>query len=94
MTENTLCCHFCRNRSAWLWPATGWRLCTSCRSGAIVDDWDELARRWLRTYPEEWIGDVAAYIEVNADRGGAIEPTVALAICEGGAGCRCLETHA
>lgn len=67
-------CRFCRNRAAWLYP-NGWRICSSCRVVANEEGWRELARRWLRAYPEEWVPDVAAFVETHlALEGDLAEP--------------------
>ena len=55
-------CHFCRNRGVWRYPS-GWRICSSCRPHAEQHRWDELARRWIRAYPDQWVSDIAAFIE-------------------------------
>lgn len=45
-------------------------VCRCCLELSSGEHWDRLAKRWLQHRPEDWSGDVAAYLEVLYGRDG------------------------
>ena len=45
-------------------------VCRCCLELTRREHWDRLATRWLKHRPEDWSGDVAAYLEVLYGRSG------------------------
>ncbi len=91
----TILCHYCKHLSAWVRPDTGVRMCESCARAMSQEDWTELARRQLHEYPEEWVGDVAAFIQMSTETRSSLnlEPVVPLLTCDGCKGSLCGKAH-
>ncbi len=91
----TIRCHFCARLGTWVNPATGVQLCGDCMAAVAARRWSELARLWLSTYPNEWVEDVAAFIEGGlgvADVEG-FERSVDLVTCDDCDGRVCGQPH-
>jgi hypothetical protein len=52
-------------------PVTSSTTCSDCDRLIAQRFWGLLAHRWLTARPEDWVPDVAAFIEVSADRAEA-----------------------
>lgn len=91
----TIHCHFCKRLSYWVRPDTGVEMCGSCADAMTRDDWTELARRQLANYPEEWVPDVAAFIQLSAEAATErmLEAVIPLLACNGCDGSLCGESH-
>ena len=77
-------CGYCRRIAYWVRPRTGVQVCSTCKGLLIRREWSYLARRWLTYRPEDWVGDVAAFLEVEADAERVdLEHQVPLGVCEG-----------
>ncbi len=91
----TIRCHFCARLGMWVNPATGVQLCGDCKAAAAAGRWSELARLWLSTYPNEWVDDIAAFIEqgIGVADLDAFERSVDLVACDGCDGRLCGKPH-
>ena len=86
----TIRCAYCKRIAHWVRPRTGVQVCSSCKDLNDREEWYELALRWLTNYPKDWAGDVAAFLEVAAERSTEVmEPVVAVVVCEGCNGSNC-----
>jgi hypothetical protein len=59
-----MACTYCANKTLTTLSGGAHRVCRCCLALARGGHWDRLANRWLRQRPEDWCGDVAAYLEV------------------------------
>ncbi len=91
----TIRCHFCARLGTWVNPATGVQLCGGCMAAVAARRWSELARLWLSTYPNEWVEDVAAFIEggLGVADVEVFERSVDLVTCDGCDGRLCGKPH-
>ena len=86
----TIRCGYCRRIAYWVRPRTGVQVCSTCKGLLIQRDWSALALRWLTYRPEDWVGDVAGFLEVDAEAERAdLEHQVPLEVCEGCDGSIC-----
>jgi hypothetical protein len=90
----TIRCHYCKRVAYLVVPATGVQVCSSCTDALVREDWMELAQRQLRNYPEEWVNDVAAFIQMSVERHTeGLEHLVPTTTCDGCDGSVCGEVH-
>ncbi len=86
----TIRCNYCKHIAYWQNPSTGVQICSNCKGLKDDEQWYELALRWLTYHPKDWAPDVAAFLEVAAERSkGVIEPVIAALVCEGCNGSKC-----
>jgi hypothetical protein len=80
----TIRCHFCR-KTAWnVFPATGVQVCGYCLTHIRNGDWLALAKSWISNHPDDWVDDVAAFIEHGLIAGSTnTEKTQPMSICHG-----------
>lgn len=64
---SSIWCHYCNRIARLVLPASGAQLCTSCAGVLVRQDWTELARRQLQYHPDQWVADVAAFIQVSVE---------------------------
>jgi len=86
-------CNYCKRAGGWVHLGTGGRLCSRCKALAAAGDWDELARRQLRRYPDEWVDDVAAFIQMTFEGASLPEAVSPLVACDGCDGSVCGRAH-
>ena len=48
-------------------PVTSSTTCSDCDALVQNRSWTRLAHRWLAARPEDWVPDVAAFLELSAD---------------------------
>ena len=82
-------CNYCKRIAYWIRPRAGVQVCSSCKILSDREQWYELALRWLTYHPKDWAGDVAAFLEVTAERSGHLEPMVVASVCDGCNGSKC-----
>ena len=51
------------------------KCCRHCRGLYSASDWNALALRWLEQSPEDWVSDVASFLEANAPSEQSFEYT-------------------
>ncbi len=56
-------CTYCREPAVVRLVGSSVRCCGECQRLFARSDWEALAHRWLHARPEDWVGDVAAYLE-------------------------------
>ena len=59
-------CTFCTESGPYHLHGSKIRCCERCWRLYRDNEWDALAAVWLASRPEDWVGDVAAYIEQSA----------------------------
>ena len=67
-------CIFCDNLAVFVVPNlwlgdTPVSCCRQCGNLAAARSWKRLAHRWLVHRPQDWVNDVAAFLEVQATPG-------------------------
>ena len=67
-------CRYCTRTAKFVYQKAGVRLCSKCMNLATNRRWEDLASRWLRERPQDWIPDVAAYLELGEEKVFADEP--------------------
>ncbi len=58
-------CTYCPNLAKVSLVGTKFSFCQTCQALANANDWEGLAERWLKHKPQDWQGDVAAYLETS-----------------------------
>jgi hypothetical protein len=86
-------CNYCKRGGRWVHHVTGGRLCSRCKALIAAGDWDELARLQLRRYPEQWVEDVAAFIQMTFEGASLPEAVSPLVACDGCDGSICGRAH-
>jgi hypothetical protein len=67
-------CKFCKRDVVFVVPDVMFEegrpigCCRRCGNLAAARSWERLAHVWLLNRPEDWIDDVASYLEGNASR--------------------------
>jgi hypothetical protein len=59
-----MACTYCGGKTLTKLAGGRRAVCRCCLALTRRRHWDRLARRWLRHRPEDWCGDVAAFLEV------------------------------
>lgn len=59
-------CTYCNEPGLFHLHGSKTRCCDRCMKLYRNEEWEALARVWLMCRPEDWVGDVAAYIEQSA----------------------------
>ena len=88
-------CHYCTRPARYIRPATSVQICLSCAKTMVRQDWTELARRQLHHYPNEWVSDVASFIQRSAEveAKATAESVIPLVFCDGCDGSVCGAAH-
>jgi hypothetical protein len=56
-------CTYCHRQAQWRAGKADLAFCHTCYDLVKRQNWRVLAHRWLLAKPEEWIDDVAAFLE-------------------------------
>jgi hypothetical protein len=60
-------CRYCNRTAKYFYPKSKVRLCGKCMALCRDRRWEDLASRWLRERPSEWVPDVAAFLELGSE---------------------------
>ena len=83
-------CHYCKRIAYWVRPSAGVQFCSSCKALQREKDWAGLAHRWLTNRPEDWVPDVAAFLQMDANHESTeLERSTPLSVREGCDGSIC-----
>ena len=61
-------CSFCSQPSITRLPRRGHQVCRCCLQLVRHQQWPRLALRWLKHRPQDWVTDVAAWLEYSYGR--------------------------